>query len=127
MLKCKDCEKYMSTATKGQGVCSLPNSFFLTKAENSCGYLVVEEKRCKDCTHFYNDMGCLWKEEKDEICSAFIALDIDNMTNTWFDMLLEGKDVRNEVNKMLDEFYQDKQVQFVQEHRADIVKGASDE
>ncbi|MCM1506719.1 MAG: hypothetical protein NC177_06245 [Ruminococcus flavefaciens] len=105
-LKCKDCKKYVNTATEGHGVCSLPNSWFPVESENDCHYLSGAEIKCKDCGRFGADLACITADENDcaDDCMLFIDIEEENLHGIFWKWLQRGTYSREKIMELCDEF-----------------------
>ena len=74
-MKCKDCEKYFTTATSEHGVCNMLSSWLPTEAENDCCY-ISNRITFNDCGRFGNDFACFIVDEDDDAkgCIGFIDM-----------------------------------------------------
>lgn len=113
-LKCKDCEKYMPTATEGHGICSMPASWFPTEADDNCHYISTEELKCKDCSRFGNDYACFTVDENDnaEDCFGFIDIQEENVYNALWKWFIRGTYSREKVLEICDGFEQSEEYKF---------------
>ncbi|MDE7098251.1 MAG: hypothetical protein K2O60_03805 [Ruminococcus sp.] len=113
-MKCKDCEKYMPTAEKSQGVCSLSASWFPIKSEDDCHYISFEELKCKDCSRFGNDFACYTVDENDsaEDCIGFIDIQGQNIYNALWDWFKRGIYSREKVMELCDKFEKSEEYRF---------------
>ena len=105
-MKCKYCEKYIKIATPGHGVCSMPDSYFPTMAENDCAYIASGKLTCKDCGRFGNDFACFACLEDDDAtgCGGFIDIQEENVLNAFQIWLSRGEYSREKIMALCDEF-----------------------
>ena len=123
-LRCKDCEKYWNFGKDEEnGVCSLPEYYFPTKAENPCFYMSPTPFTCSDCGHFGNDDACLTCKEDDETCGAFYEKIEDEILSTLFRWYVNGENPRERLNKLCDLFERSSEYRFIEQHR----KGGSEQ
>lgn len=115
-LKCKDCTKYKPTADKNHGVCSLPEDWFPTKADDDCRYVSVEEFKCKNCLRFGYDFACFAVDENEsaESCSNFVDIQEKKIYEVLWDWFKRGIYSREKVMEMCDEFEQSEKYKFFQ-------------
>ena len=113
-MKCKNCEKYFTTATPGHGVCSMPSSYFPTEAENDCCY-ISPRITCKDCGRFGNDFACFTVDEHDDAkgCIGFIDMQEEDVLNAFRIWLSRGVYSREKVMKLCDEFEETDVYKFI--------------
>lgn len=122
MLYCKNCEKYMTTQDKDTGICSLPHSWQLVKAESPCRYLFAKKRYCKDCCHFGNDSACSWALEYDEACSSeFESNASAEIGNILRDMYLHGENVDEVIKNLVETFNHSELRRFIDKHKEDVV------
>lgn len=113
-LKCRDCEKYNGEKPSGYGFCTMPESYFPTKAEDDCRYISSEELKCKDCSRFGHDFACYTVNENDsaEDCIGFIDIQGQNIYNALWDWFKRGIYSREKVMELCDEFEQSEEYRF---------------
>lgn len=121
-MKCNECEYFWKMQsqpddTDVHGVCSLPESFVPTIADQECVFLAVKPKSCKDCSHFGNDFGCLSAQEDDEICSGFEDVLESRVTEAMFEWLKRGEYSRRKLELLCIAFEQTDVFRFVTEHQ----------
>lgn len=113
-LKCKACEKYNGQKPSGDGFCTMPESFFQTKAEDDCHYISFEELKCKDCSRFGNDFACFTVDENDSVydCIGFINIHEKNIYDALWDWFKRGIYSREKVIRLCDEFEKSEEYRF---------------
>lgn len=113
-LKCKDCEKYSGQKLSGQGLCTMPESWFPTEAEDDCHYISFEELKCKDCSRFGNDFACFTVNENDSVddCIGFIDIQEKNIYDALWDWFKRGTYSREKVIRLCDEFEKSEKYRF---------------
>lgn len=103
-MKCGVCKKYMSTATKGYGVCSAPTAYFPVEAEDICHFIPPKPTVCRDCGRFGEDTACMDVSENDPIyidgerCSGFIDSQVEALEQEVFNFFM-SHDGDKEVTK----------------------------
>lgn len=115
-LKCKDCKKYIKIKTQGHGLCSLPESYFPTRAENDCRYFSGAELKCGDCGRFGEDFACITADENDSAdnCMGFIDIEKEKVYNAFLKWLIRGVYSREKISELCDEFEQSEEYRFFQ-------------
>ena len=118
MLKCKDCKKYMESATKGHGFCSLPESFFPTEAENDCHYIVKQSLKCEDCDRLGTDYACFTAKAEDDAsnCPGFIDKDESELENILIRMFSKGKYSKEKIIEFCDKFEESEMFKLLKDH-----------
>lgn len=115
-LKCRDCKKYVKTATEGHGVCSLPHSWFPTESENDCHYLSGTEPKCKDCVRFSEDFACFTADENNSAdgCRGFIDIEEENFFGILWKWFQRETYSRENIMKLCDKFENSEEYRFFQ-------------
>lgn len=120
MLYCKDCEIFIKFGgNEEEGVCSLPESYFMVKKSDPCVFLQPIKQTCKQCSRFRKDSACFTVSADDDAadCPGYIDKLEDDFFNVLYEWMKTGKYSREEINRLCASFEETDLYKFIEAHK----------